>query len=344
MSDEILKNGITTFLSGLYKYKENEAYLIESSKSINSLIDFHQKNGLLPELTKRDITKLVSNKYNFLIHDILKHNFDLVFLRDNDDEELYPANFFVGVILTHFSSRINDIQASFSLLIDEIEKFDYRMDKVSKKRLRMLASLLKGNNLYDFDEESRLCAEKILAFHKTCLDKIDAFYREDIIGDYHKIVEEKLAKGFDNISHKDEFELVDTIVTIYELDIEFLRSVEEYDQIEKVRCAYLKYMEEHNLDTSRILDNNTTGLFIAPQKNLFDPTPYLHMSLSEISQEVFRREMENVQNFFSPTEFDKVRDILGDVGIILLDPITIDPSNLESDNPSDQIGKQRKRK
>ncbi len=315
MDEKTLNEGIKVFISGLYRYKEQELNLIATSKEVNKVILDFQRKGILDGIASHDITTLVKNKYTFLVSEILKKDFDLMLFKDYDKHDFYPANFFVGMILEHYVIMMSEIQDCFIEFLKHLEKFDKRLVVVSKKRLRVLRSVLEGKMFYEFDDCAMIYHNEVIELYRALQDKINDFYKESPLEDYPSVVEYRLKRSIEKADGNKE-KLTDSFATCYDIDIDFLRYIGANKKIPMIKELYLKYMGILDLDTSGIADNPNEKYFASNQPNIFDPTKYLHMSAIELSQEVLELELLTVKKILPEESYASLRDIFESTGLL----------------------------
>lgn len=315
MDEKTLSEGKKTFINGLYRYKKQELSLIAISKEVNKIMyGFHEK-GILDNLPIHDITTLVKNKYTFLVSGILKKDFDLMLFKDYDKLDFYPANFFVGMILEHYVIMMEELQDYFIKFLESLEKFDKRLVVVSKKRLRVLKSILEGKLFYEFDECAMSCYNEVIELYRTIQDKINDFYKESPIEDYPSVVEYRLKRSVEKADgNKDK--LTESFAMCYDIDLDFLRFIGASKQIPKIKELYLKYMGFLELDTSGIIENPNERYFVSTQSNIFDPSPYLRMSAIELSQVALELELQTVKTILPEESYKSLKDIFESTGLL----------------------------
>lgn len=315
MDEKTLSDGKKTFINGLYRYKKQELSLIATSKELNKIMyGFHAK-GILDNLPIHDITTLVKNKYTFLVSGILKKDFDLMLFKDYDKLDFYPANFFVGMILEHYVIMMEELQDYFIKFLEALEKFDKRLVVVSKKRLRVLKSILEGKLFYEFDECAMSCYNEIIELYRAIQDKTNDFYKESPIEDYPSVVEYRLKRSVEKADgNKDK--LTESFAMCYDIDLDFLRFIGASKQIPKIKELYLKYMGFLELDTSGIIENPNERYFVSTQSNIFDPSPYLRMSAIELSQVALELELQTVRTILPEESYESLKDIFESTGLL----------------------------
>lgn len=315
MDEKTLSEGKKTFINGLYRYKKQELSLIATSKEVNKIMyGFHEK-GTLDNLPIHDITTLVKNKYTFLVSGILKKDFDLMLFKDYDKLDFYPANFFVGMILEHYVIMMEELQDYFIKFLESLEKFDKRLVVVSKKRLRVLKSILEGKLFYEFDECAMSCYNEVIELYRTIQDKINDFYKESPIEDYPSVVEYRLKRSVEKADgNKDK--LTESFAMCYDIDLDFLRFIGASKQIPKIKELYLKYMGLLELDTSGIIENPNERYFVSTQSNIFDSSPYLRMSAIELSQVALELELQTVKTILPEESYKSLKDIFESTGLL----------------------------
>lgn len=343
MSEKELRDGKIGFLTGLYQFKVLEETLIKCIKDLSVWIEEYHKIQVLENIPTKDLSKMITNKYMFLLNDLKKCNFDLMLFYDEESDSLYAPNFFSGMILKHFSIRLNRIHACLAELIDTCDELDKRLCIMEKRKLRILLSIIEGKKYYSFDKKAVECENKITEKYKELIDELNIYYNESIRDNYINLVEEKLKGSFENLPNNLE-KFAEDLETIYEVDVDFLRFIGREEEIKRVRELYIKYMSSKGLDTSRIVESIETRHFISPKPEIFDPNQYLHSNAGELSRAVFELEAANIEQFFDMKNYDNLRSILKEVGIFLADPITINCSTPENTEPSNNENSGPKRK
>lgn len=333
MDEKMLKDGIIVFLQGLYYYKLQEENLLESSRKANDIIKAFHDKGVIEDLSTKEILPMLKNKFTFLINELEKIDVDLIFFKDYDNEELYPSNYFVGMILRHYARKLVEIQYSLIDFLNCLEAFDERAIKISKRKFSVLITILEGKDFYEFDNEACEAIQKAKEKYFTYKDLLDDFYKESPLTDYTKFVEKRFCDCLkEGVTDKDSF--LKNLKSIYEIDVDFLRFIGYPKKINELHSIYLRYLNEAGLDTSWIVEEPKERYFVRKQSKIFDPKPYLNLSAGEISNKVIEICLPELSEKVKTGEDNTdIKNILRSVGIILTDPIIIAPEDYDSEEP-----------
>lgn len=343
MEKEELKQVKRDFIAYLYQYKSKEFLLAGELQKLKEFIDEFHKEGVFLDLNLGDLSTSIENKYNLLKGAFFRSGMDLVFFSDGG--ELYPANFFAAHILHHFVLKINDILDALDSFREEVLTLDERIQLTRKKKTFKIMALISAITCCPFyiDDAPAVSAMKGMREKFEEIKKLfDEFYKEDPFHDYPKIVEYQLKHYLSYREDVDKDKLTVNLVTLYEIDIDFLRTIKKSEDFSLVRSLYLKYMEGSGLDVSRIVEEPKNRYFTSKRHDVFDPTKYLQMSVEELVMTTFSEELEEAGDIFGNREdFEDLKSVLEMVGVTVLDPVYLTEEDLKN---SDEISNKKDKK
>lgn len=291
--------GQLILLKYIRNFNEQISWTQKAIGFLEQILNECHKSNTFMDITVEDISVRITNQFFSVVRLFKNKNLDLLFMKDGSD--IYPDNFFAGIILSYYYDLLINIDDSIQKIMNSLHiYFDEYHKRNIIQNIFSIMGIVKNKKM----EES---VATLYSSYKEYQEAVEKYLNSDLLRDYLEVVEHHLAIFSENPDAMSP----ESLVACYHMNTSFALTFARSDLIPSITEIYKKFFAEYNYDSSLLVESSE-NLFIEVQSELCDCYEYLHMNRVEREKEIMRLQKEYVAELLNDKDISIIIETIGD--------------------------------